>query len=263
MKFGTTKVDKLTMVLPDILMAYSEELVERVMPVSYFIPFELFRMMLLSWQPKVLNLRLRTEACSSIEDAARIEWDDEDVFTSTTLFNCPLFDRCEPVCLGDEEIILNCKLIVDCSGSRLFDPMFNEGNVYTAGRDFLVLFPMQTIILKRIVPLKVGSSVKVQLKKQIDYIVNTFFFNASEHQDRVVNYELTFTNSTDVQMSAVKRCIPQVANGRQIGVNLNVEQETRDLFTDHGNSCPGRHMFASFFDSENQVIVDLKVVLAN
>ena len=175
MMFGTTKVDELTMVLPDILMAYSEELVERVMQVSYFIPFELFRLMFLYWQPKVLKLRLRSEACSSIEDAARIEWDDEDVFTSTTLFNCPLFDRCEPVSLGDESEILECSLIVETTGSRLFDPIYNEKNFDTVGRDFLILFPMHTILIKKTVTLKSGASVVGSYRFVFDSSLKNFY----------------------------------------------------------------------------------------
>ncbi|EFO93931.1 hypothetical protein CRE_12719 [Caenorhabditis remanei] len=263
MMFGTTKVDELTMVLPDILMAYSEELVERVMQVSYFIPFELFRLMFLCWQPKVLRLRLRSEACFSIEDAARIEWDDEDVFTSTTLFNCPLFDRCEPVSLGDESEILECSLIVETTGSRLFDPIYNEKNFDTVGRDFLILFPMHTILIKKTVTLKSGASVKTQLKQQIDFIVNTFFCNAEEHQERVVHYELVFANSREVQMSVVRKCIPQTANKRKIGVNYNVEQDTKSLFNKYGSSQEGKYLFVSFFDSENQVIVDVKIILTS
>lgn len=258
--FGTTKVDELTMVLPDILMAYSEELMERVMQVSYFIPHELFRLMFLCWQPKVLKLRLRSEACSSIEDAARIEWDDEDVFTSTTLFNCPLFERCEPICLGNEKEILGCSLIVDTNGSRLFDPIHNEKNFDTVGRDFLLIFPMQSLLIKRTVVLKSGASVKTQLKQQLDFIVNTFFYNAEEHQERAINYELTFENSKEVQLSVIKKCIPTTVNGSKIGCNFNVEQETKNFFTKFGNFPVGRHSFASFFDAPNQVIVDLKVV---
>ncbi|PIC34077.1 hypothetical protein B9Z55_013839 [Caenorhabditis nigoni] len=259
--FGSTTVDELTMVLPDILMAYSEELMERVMQVSYFIPFELLRLMFTCWQPKVLKLRLRSEACSSIDDAARIEWDDEDVFTSTTLFNCPLFDRCEPVCLGEVPVIRDCKLIADATGSRLFDPIHNEKNFDTAGRDFLVLFPMHTILIKRTVQLKIGSSVKTQLKQQIDHIVNMFFCNAEEHKNRVINFELVFENAGEVQMSVVRKNIPQTANKRKIGVNYNFEQETKDLFDTFGSKREGKHLYVSFFDSENQVIIDLKIVL--
>lgn len=259
--FGTTKVNELTMVLPDILMAYSEELMERVMQVSYFIPFELFRLMFLCWQPKILNLRLRSEACTSIEDAARIEWDDEEVFTSTTLFNCPLFDRCEPISLGDEPEILDCKMIVEATGSRLFDPIYNEKNFDTAGRDFLRIFPMQTILIKRTVIIKIGASVKTQLKHQIEYIVNTFFCNAEDHKKRAVNFELTLINAGEIQISLVKKCIPQTANKRKIGVNCHVEQETKDLFNAFGNSREGKHLYVSFFDPDNQFIVDLKVSL--
>lgn len=260
-KFGTTKVNELTMVLPDILMAYSEELMERVMQVSYFIPFELFRLMFLCWQPKTLKLRLRSEACSSLDDAARIEWDDEEVFTSTTLFNCPLFDRCEPVCLGDEPDIRSCKMIVEATGSRLFNPVYNEKNFDTAGRDFLTIFPMETILLKRTVTLKSGASVKTQLKQQIEYIANTFFCNAEEHKNRAIHFELKFENAGEVQMSLVRKCIPQTANKRKICSNFNVEQDTKDLFNEFGNSSEGKHLFVTLFDPDNQVIIDLKILL--
>uniref|UniRef100_A0A1I7V0K6 FTH domain-containing protein n=1 Tax=Caenorhabditis tropicalis TaxID=1561998 RepID=A0A1I7V0K6_9PELO len=261
--FGTTKVQELTMVLPDILVVYSEELVERVMQVSYFIPYELFRLMLLCWQPKVLKLRLRSEACCSFEDAARIEWDEEDIFSSTTLFNCPLFDRCKPICLGSEEDICKCKLIVDATGSRLFDPIFNEKNYDTAGRDFLVIFPMRTILIKRTIPLKTGSSVKTQIKQQLDYIVNTVFCNAQEHQERAVNFELTFLNAKEVRMSVVRKCVPQTMNGKKIGISFEAEQETKNLFMEFGNSTEGRNLFVNFFDDQNQVLVDLKIILSD
>uniref|UniRef100_A0A8R1DH50 Uncharacterized protein n=1 Tax=Caenorhabditis japonica TaxID=281687 RepID=A0A8R1DH50_CAEJA len=263
LKFGTLKVDELTMVLPDILVAYSEELAERSMQVSYFIPYELFRMIFVCWRPEVVKLRLRTEACSSIEDAARIEWDDEEVFTSTTLYNSELFDRCEPVCLGLEKEFVDCKLIVEASASWLFDAEHNEKNVETAGRDFLALFPMNTIFLSRTIPLRNSGSMKCQIKKQIEFTINTFFFHSDEHHGRVLNYQMMFSNCGNVQLAMLKKCIPHVANGKKIGVNFDVEEETKELFSRYGGSQgqEKRSLYASCFDAQNQFILDLKFVL--
>lgn len=265
------------MVLPDMLIAYSEDLIEKMLQISYFIPFELLRLMFLCWRPQVVNLRLRTEACSSFEDAARIEWDDEEVFTSTTLYNSEMFERCDPMSIGKEKEIINCKLIVDATEGRLFDPLHNETNINTAGRDFLILFPMATVLLKRTVTLKTECSVVTfpmmlqsnivplqiaQLKQQFEFIVNTLFFNAEEHRDRVVNYQLTLLNVGSLEVPAIKKNFPKKANGRKIGVSFELEPETAKLFNELGGSVAGKKTFANFFDAEHNFIVDLMVVLS-
>ncbi|CAI2351570.1 unnamed protein product [Caenorhabditis sp. 36 PRJEB53466] len=257
-KFGSLKVTELKMVLPDILIAYTTELVDRMMQVSYFIPHELLRLMFLCWNPEIVYIRLRSEACSSIEDAARIEWDEEEVFTSTTLFNSELYTRCEPVPLGNELEIVDCAVIIDATGSRLFDPIHNAKNVKTAGRDLLITFSNKIVLVKRIVPFKNGASINAQLKQQLEFVANTFFSNASEHPLRTVHHHLTFTNSGETKLIVVKKFITKMASAMKLGITFNIEQTVKAMFNHYGDSRPSSDLLVRLFDQVNHFQLDMK-----
>ncbi|CAB3405690.1 unnamed protein product [Caenorhabditis bovis] len=152
-------------ILTDCVLIRDMDLLSHDIIVPNMQPLEIFEVVLQELKPKVLNVKLRTEFASSLDEGIRMDWDDQNFFRTFILYNSEDFSiPVNPSMKGVEDIVL----IVDTTGTHSWNTTTNESGFNFVFRDLLSLFPMKKVLIGRAIYIPESTGLVEAFQNEID-----------------------------------------------------------------------------------------------